>query len=647
MTTSADSQTTNITYDSLRRRSTTTYPTTSNVVTTYTYDNLNRITVISTVSGATTYEMDVSYVSNKGLVSQILLKLNGTTFSTVDLTYDSVGRTSEEKVTKTGPTVTYDKQYTYDKANRRLSVKDVTNGNWLETSTFDSSGRLTRIVVTAGTGSNPFSWPKGTTNVTCDANGNITQLWGRNVDTGAIFQIAHTLDFEQRVVRILLNNGNTVQNVYDGMGYRLKETTTSGGTPTEIRLINILDNRVIQQRDSTDTVTARFYWENGRMFKKDHSTSTKYFVPEFRNSPFTAWNNAGTFNRYDVWDTFGVESDESAGGSLSPFQLSANINADATQLTVTTTDAFQYPELGKSVTGRFRLLFQGAGGFSCPHCMMRAVFYAAIMDGGGPMHGYLWCCTTPGCTPGNSPHSGDMSGEEISAAIKANRAGCGGDAGGDPPDPPGHCGCTVECITTSLKTIYGTRDRKTLKITCPDGWACQGILDPDMNIDTRDRCWSDFILSHCNSDAGSPMPCDGTAGTGKGKGQNGGTKAKGFLKKVLDCMESKLGEHFRDCALNVLFGGSGGPQNEALKCLNAFTPCWDLALSKPPFLPTFTDCMGEECAPLIERFVTQCLAGKDPDKARKELLDAFKDCLKDVASEYGRPKVEGLSCRAC
>lgn len=42
MTTSADSQTTSITYDSLRRRSTTTYPTTTNVVTTYTYDNLNR-----------------------------------------------------------------------------------------------------------------------------------------------------------------------------------------------------------------------------------------------------------------------------------------------------------------------------------------------------------------------------------------------------------------------------------------------------------------------------------------------------------------------------------------------------------------------------------------------------------------------------
>jgi YD repeat-containing protein len=81
-------------------------------------------------------------------------------------------------VTKPGPTVTYEKDYTYDRAGRRMSVKDVKNGGWEARMSYDGSGRMTRIVVTAGSGANPFPWPRGTTNVTCDGNGNVTQLWG-------------------------------------------------------------------------------------------------------------------------------------------------------------------------------------------------------------------------------------------------------------------------------------------------------------------------------------------------------------------------------------------------------------------------------------------------------------------------------------
>jgi hypothetical protein len=226
---------------------------------------------------------------------------------------------------------------------------------------------MTRIVVSAGTGANPFPWPKGTTNVTCDGNGNIVQLWGRNVDDGTIWKVAHEFNYEQQLTRILLNNGDTVLNTYDGFGYRLKEVTTSGGTPTEKRLIPIVGNRVIQERDSSDAVTARYYWEDGVFFKKDRGTSTKYFVPETRNSPFTGWNNTGSFNRYDWWDIFGVKSDESASGSLSPFQLSSFIFVDASHLTASPFNTFAYAALGRAVTGFFRLthlngLAGGGGG---------------------------------------------------------------------------------------------------------------------------------------------------------------------------------------------------------------------------------------------------------------------------------------------
>jgi hypothetical protein len=97
--------------------------------------------------------------------------------------------------------------------------------------------------------------------------------------------------------------------------------------------------------------------------RKDHGTSAKYFVPETRNSPFTGWNNTGSFNRYDWWDTFGVKSDESASGSLSPFQLSANMLVNSSHLTVSPFNTFAYPDLGRAVTGRFHLThLDGLGG---------------------------------------------------------------------------------------------------------------------------------------------------------------------------------------------------------------------------------------------------------------------------------------------
>jgi len=111
----------------------------------------------------------------------------------------------------------------------------------------------------------------------------VVQLWGRD-PSGNIWKISHEFDYEQRVKRIIMNNGDGIENMYDGMGVRVKEITTSGGVTTEKRFVNAL-GRVIQERDGNDAVTARYYWEGSRMFKKDHGANAKYFVPEISNSP--------------------------------------------------------------------------------------------------------------------------------------------------------------------------------------------------------------------------------------------------------------------------------------------------------------------------------------------------------------------------
>ncbi len=69
----------------------------------------------------------------------------------------------------------------------------------------------------------------------------LVQLWGDSA--GNIWKISHEMDYEQRVKRIILNNGDIIENVYDGMS----------------RYKSIGIGAMLQQeRDGSDTVTARY-----------------------------------------------------------------------------------------------------------------------------------------------------------------------------------------------------------------------------------------------------------------------------------------------------------------------------------------------------------------------------------------------------
>jgi hypothetical protein len=110
-------------------------------------------------------------------------------------------------------------------------------------------------------------WPKGTTNVTCDGNGNATQLGGQNVEDGTIWKVAQEFDYEQRMTRVRAANGDLIVNEYHGMGTRLKELKTSAGSTTEKRFVYAL-GRVIQERDGSDAVTARYFWGFGELLNR-------------------------------------------------------------------------------------------------------------------------------------------------------------------------------------------------------------------------------------------------------------------------------------------------------------------------------------------------------------------------------------------
>jgi len=172
------------------------------------------------------------------------------------------------------------------------------------------------------------------------------------------------------------------------MGTRLKELKTSGGITTETRMVYAL-GRLIQERDSSDAVTARYYWGdvaagNGQtVFKKDNGDSAKYLVPEERGSPLENFNKDGTLAGARAYDAFGV-TNYSSGTALTPFELSANMRLNGSHLTLTPVNGALYPELGRAVTGWFRLTHMG---FPC--CFF----------------GWGWCCEPeePGPPPPPPP----------------------------------------------------------------------------------------------------------------------------------------------------------------------------------------------------------------------------------------------------
>jgi hypothetical protein len=209
----------------------------------------------------------------------------------------------------------------------------------------------------AGGGANPFPWPAGLNTVQSDKNGNIFRMQGTD------WWIAHEFDYEQRLTRVRASNGDIIVNEYDGMGTRLKELNTSAGSTTEKRFVYAL-GRVIQERDASDAVTARYYWGLGDLMKRDTGSAAKYMVSDLLRSPMDAFDNTGAKVSTDVYDAFGVRIGAiSSGARPHPFAWIASYALSPSDLLLAPGGSPVFPELGRGVDGMFRLTHLGE---ACP-----------------------------------------------------------------------------------------------------------------------------------------------------------------------------------------------------------------------------------------------------------------------------------------
>jgi hypothetical protein len=326
----------------------------------YSYDPGDRVTQIKTTIGGTVYTMDYSYKANTDLTSEWLYKQGVTTLATDDFTYNALRLLTEEKVTSGGGSTLFHRKYGYDTMLRRTKVEDPVSG-WQSLFAYDAASRMLRVTTSAGGGANPFPWPSGLTTVNTDRNGNILRMLNGS------WWVAHEFDYEQRLTRVRASNGDVMENLMDALGNRLKQLKTSGGSTTETRFVNAL-GRLLQERNASDAVTARYYWGNTgagngfAVFKKDNGDSAKYVVSDERQSPLQDFNKDSSLAGARAYDAFGV-TNYTSGTALTPFEVMANLRLSGSQITLTAQGRPYYPEIGQNVDGGFRLAyFNGAGG---------------------------------------------------------------------------------------------------------------------------------------------------------------------------------------------------------------------------------------------------------------------------------------------
>ncbi len=369
--TTPDNKVISFSYDNFLRRTGISYP--DGVSVSYEYDVLDRIVRITYSSASESYQVEISYhpyFDLETLRVEKRLSPNSAELFRLSRNYDEARRVKEEQGFENGVNLVWHRKYNWDKVARKIREEDVLSG-WVSDFTNDASGRLLQIVNTAGTGANPFPWPSGTTTATSDANGNILAMSG----TG--WNISQEFDYEQRVKRVVREDGTVVENVYDGMGRRVKETVGGAGKD----LVS-MEGKVLREYDGAGNLMAQYFWAGFDLLQKDlwGQAGVRYFVPDGLRTPFSSWDQTGGQVFRSMYNSFGVAT-STTGTNPTAYEWMGNWRNGASHGTLTFKNAFYYPELGRNLQGRFSLTFFN-GGVRPQPCLVEVTIGPGLPGGG-------------------------------------------------------------------------------------------------------------------------------------------------------------------------------------------------------------------------------------------------------------------------
>ena len=252
-------------YDGVGNVASVSYP--NAVQSTYTYDNLNRLTNLTAVKGATlvSYGYTLGAVGNRTGVAEG----NG---RAVTYTYDALYRLTGETISSdpTGPNGAIG--YTYDPVGNRLTRTSTVNGVAAATSTYDGNDHLTSDTYdpngsTTGSGSNTYAFDfegrlkqinSGAVLITYDGDGNRVGLSAGGVTTAYLVDTMNPTGYPQVLEEVV---NSAVQRVYTYGLERIGQSQVINGGWVASFYGHDGQGSVRYMMDANGTVTDRYTYD--------------------------------------------------------------------------------------------------------------------------------------------------------------------------------------------------------------------------------------------------------------------------------------------------------------------------------------------------------------------------------------------------
>lgn len=260
------------------------------VVTTYSYDSLNRLKDITAVANGGTIVANFNYMLGPAGNRTRIVELDGTT---KNYTYDDLYRLTNETVTL-GAAPRWSNSFVYDPVGNRQTQNRVEIGGGTRNVayTYDNRDRLT---------------VEDTVNYGWDQNGNLISKSGPE---GATYE----WDFENRLKQVTLADGTTVAHIYDVDGTRVRTVTTSPGGPAQVVEYLVYTSgwlsQVVLEGSSTSSVSS-YYVRGDDLIsvirpQADAPSEVKYYHADGLGSIRALTDSAGVVT--DTWqfEAFGT-----------------------------------------------------------------------------------------------------------------------------------------------------------------------------------------------------------------------------------------------------------------------------------------------------------------------------------------------------
>ncbi len=301
---------TNYTYDSVGDKLTETLP--NGIVTTYSYDDLNRLTDVNETKGTTSL-FSQHYVLNgdgtRASSHEVQLQSDNTTSLTIDTTwtYDADDRLIGESLSSSDATRNYTDTFAFDLVGNRITKShDVSGTANDETTTYTYNGDDQLQTETSSLST------VGTTTYTYDDNG--SQHSATNTTTSRADTFAY--DVRNKMTGSTVN-GVESHIVYDDAGNRVRESVGTGSGKVTTYYLTDTQNptgyvQPLEEWNGTGSsptlataTLAKTYLIGDRIFGQNNGTATSYLTSDGHGSTQQLSNSTGTITQAFQYDAFG------------------------------------------------------------------------------------------------------------------------------------------------------------------------------------------------------------------------------------------------------------------------------------------------------------------------------------------------------